>query len=366
MVRARRLGTPAPRAREAAATTESNDIAYYKIHPAIGIARVGNSPNEFFIGPEIPGVFDPPSGGYKDAGDLNKGVPPRVKRQAARFRIFAYNAAGQVVQEITEADAEITWTVHLANKKAEWDRFNGRAGEDLPIGQRQPRTAWRNRDIRGTSEADDQEARRVLIIDPGPRSLTGPGQVADFTGGTFFDIPVPLGEIRTDAAGRLLVLGGSGHSGTSEPGRRITSYANNDRWYDDVSDGPVTAKVRLREGQEIQDVRPAWVVVAPPDFAPGVANVVTLYDVVYEVAVTQGYSPPATFVHPTHRSDTAPTSAERLGASQDRVQARACGTGEGQLCSQLERACQQFTRASTSAATGFRAFAQSSGYQRRR
>ena len=24
----------------------------YKIHPAIGIARVGNSPDEFFIGPE--------------------------------------------------------------------------------------------------------------------------------------------------------------------------------------------------------------------------------------------------------------------------------------------------------------------------
>jgi hypothetical protein len=292
MARARRLTRPAPQASEAAATTESKTIAYCKIHPAIGIARVGNSPNEFFIGPEIPGVFDPPSGGYKDAGDLNKGVPPRVKRQAARFRIFAYNTAGQVVQEITEADAEITWTVHLANKKAEWDRFDGRAGEDLPIGRRQPRTAWRNRDIRGTSEADDREARRVLIIDPGSRSLTGPGQVAEFTGGAFFDIPVPLGEIRTDAAGRLLVLGGSGHSGTSEPGRRITTYANNDRWYDDVSDGPVTAKVRLREGQEIQDVRAAWVVVAPPDFAPGVANIVTLYDAVYEVAVTLGYPPP--------------------------------------------------------------------------
>ena len=26
----------------------------YKIHPAIGVARVGNSPTEFFIGPESP------------------------------------------------------------------------------------------------------------------------------------------------------------------------------------------------------------------------------------------------------------------------------------------------------------------------
>ena len=29
----------------------------YKIHPAIGIARVGNGhPDQFFIGPEIPGL----------------------------------------------------------------------------------------------------------------------------------------------------------------------------------------------------------------------------------------------------------------------------------------------------------------------
>jgi hypothetical protein len=27
-----------------------------RIHPAIGIARVGRSPEGFFIGPEIPGV----------------------------------------------------------------------------------------------------------------------------------------------------------------------------------------------------------------------------------------------------------------------------------------------------------------------
>ena len=29
-------------------------ITHIKIHPAIGVARVGNSPDEFFIGPERP------------------------------------------------------------------------------------------------------------------------------------------------------------------------------------------------------------------------------------------------------------------------------------------------------------------------
>ena len=27
----------------------------YKIHPAIGVARVGNHPDAFFVGPEAPG-----------------------------------------------------------------------------------------------------------------------------------------------------------------------------------------------------------------------------------------------------------------------------------------------------------------------
>ena len=58
----------------------------FKIHPAIGIARMGNAPpDSFFIGPEVPG-FGPASLGtpptYKSNG--------QVKPQAARFRIWEY------------------------------------------------------------------------------------------------------------------------------------------------------------------------------------------------------------------------------------------------------------------------------------
>jgi L-lysine epsilon oxidase-like protein len=67
-------------------------ITRCKIHPAIGIARVGDSPDKDFIGPERPGRHDPPEGGhYKDAAG-------RIKRQAARFRIFAYDEDGEVVR----------------------------------------------------------------------------------------------------------------------------------------------------------------------------------------------------------------------------------------------------------------------------
>ena len=82
----------------------------YKIHPGIGIARVGNSPGEFCIGQERIGARPDPAGGFKDARC-------RVKLQAARFRIYAHHDDG-TFEEITDAEADITWTVHLVNKKA--------------------------------------------------------------------------------------------------------------------------------------------------------------------------------------------------------------------------------------------------------
>lgn len=275
-------------------------IAYCKIHPAIGIARVGNSPLDYFVGPEIPGLINAPSGGFKDGGEAADGVPPRVKKQAARFRVFAYDAGDQVIGELTSETADITWTVHLVNSKAEGDRFAGTTGEDLPIGQRRERAFWRNTDV---------EDRSSLIIDPGPRSLSAPKQSATFTGGEFRGIEVLLGEIRTDEGGRLIVLGGSGRSGSSNPSQPITNYANNELWYDDVSDGPVAAVVTLKSGQTVR-TEPAWVIVSPPDFAPHTENIVTLYDVALDTALNHNIgSLPDPRTMPSFTSDVAPIFA---------------------------------------------------------
>ena len=89
-----------------------NEITQFYIYPAIGIARVGNSPDQFFIGPEAPEQTYPKGFKFKD----EKG---QVKRQAARFRIYGLNKKGEVVKEITEdKETKITWAVHLANRKA--------------------------------------------------------------------------------------------------------------------------------------------------------------------------------------------------------------------------------------------------------
>jgi hypothetical protein len=103
----------------------------YHIHPGIGIARVGDSLDDYFIGPEAPGV--PPSLNKPDESALAspkyKARQGKIKRQGARFRIYEYteDSAGVVtkVSEITSAEAQIEWEVHLANRKAAAPKFLG-------------------------------------------------------------------------------------------------------------------------------------------------------------------------------------------------------------------------------------------------
>lgn len=238
------------------------------IHPGIGVARLGNSPDGWFVGPELPYGVGGPEGGYRD--ELGA-----IKRQGARFRIYGYDVDGQVVGEITADEAAIAWTVHVANRKAAWYNF------DVAL------------DIPGTGPAHRRNAafsggdRGQLVIDPGPHTISGrdaSGAAYRLDGGSFLNKPVPLGDLRTDERGRLIVLGGRGVAASAFAHSSLYTYANNDGWYDDTSDGPVTAEVRL-DGRDIP-VDPAWVIVAPPPFAPEVISLPTLYDVVEDASKT--------------------------------------------------------------------------------
>jgi hypothetical protein len=241
----------------------------YEVHPTIGIARVGPSP-EHFVGPE-PGRDRPPS--YRDAGG-------RLLRQAARFRVFRCDrdGDGRLVDtaEVRPHDGRVRWTVHVLNAKGAASRF--------PPPNNLPPPQW---PVRNPAVSDRSE----LVIDPGPRVLEGPGATAVLDGGSFLRRPVGLGELATDDGQALLVLGGAGLAQSVTPdGRRapITHFANNDFWCDDVADGPVAADVTLDSG-EVVHARPGWVVVGPPDFAPPVFNFVTLYDIAFQAAVDRGW-----------------------------------------------------------------------------
>ena len=246
----------------------SEAVVKAAIFPPLGVARVGNSPEHYFAS-ELPGRAAVAPGGYKDAQG-------RIKKQAVRFRIYGLNDEGRVVRELTAADAEIEWRVHVANRKAAWYQFTNAldlTGLGVPAAPR------------NGSVSD----RAQLVIDPGPRTISGKdasGPQYRLTGGTFFGTEVPLGELRTDAEGRLIFLGGDGHS-ASRDGKPAVTFANNDGWHDDVSDGPVRATVKYR-GRTLE-AAPAMVAVTPPNFGQGLFGVVTLYDVVLDLFLHNGW-----------------------------------------------------------------------------
>lgn len=244
----------------------------HAIYPSIGIARLGDSQTEYFVGPEIPGrpgVELDGAGGerpvqkYKHQGPIDL----LVKRQAARFRVFEDREDGTPPQPVQlPAGARIEWTVHLVNKKSATVR--GNAPKHVPT--------------RPQLVANPQG----LVIDPGPRTISG-SQVSGihFDTGKYRGRTVPLGELRTDPAQNLLVLGGSGFS-SSPINSPFNNFYNNPGWHDDASDGPVTARVVDGDGAVlIAEIEPAWVIVAPPDFAPDIQGFVTLFDIVRQVGV---------------------------------------------------------------------------------
>ena len=234
----------------------------FRVHPAIGIARVGNS-DEYYIAPEtmagLPGSSPGmPTGGLPiKAGTESEPITSAdlrdrygaLKRQAARFRVYRYSAdearsyptgAGTEVRIGSEVDGktvvDVIWTVHLANKKANSYVLN----DDLGIHVYEPAHAS-ELELRNAGEGPDPDnpARiKRLVIEPGPRAIRGTdtepvlfdkGTLASFCGPrgeietipwypkSFPDFSFPkmytpvgtidsIGELQTEDDGRLLVL----------------------------------------------------------------------------------------------------------------------------------------------------------------
>ncbi|HYF44631.1 MAG TPA: LodA/GoxA family CTQ-dependent oxidase, partial [Acidimicrobiales bacterium] len=256
----------------------TTEIVRAAIHPAIGIARMGNSKDEFYVGPEVTEPLPVPPGFMHDGAGA-------LKRQAALFRVYGYDASGNVVRELTAGNADVRWTVHVANRKAAW--YDWAIALDIPdaAGTAVPR---RNPTVTG-------DARAGLAIDAGPRTIGGPRQSGDqyAFNGAFQGTPVYLGELRTDDAGRLIFLGGCGVSASPTgapifPKEKKYPFINADGWYDDASDGPVTVEVSVG-GRPVPVDAPAWVVTAPPNYAPEAVGIRTLYDLLEDLYVQNGW-----------------------------------------------------------------------------
>jgi hypothetical protein len=290
----------------------------YRIHPAVGIARVGNARRSdasdfFFIGPETPELSANIEKGIQREFKTSDG---RIKAQAARFRIFEYekqadgkfNPIGEVTTSDKTRTVKISWTVHLANRKASFCAFHGQTGADdtRKVGgkvepfffstsyQDQGKFTARNLKVKTLAER-----KRTLELDGTAKTINGGdiATVAQFSIDHTLKMPkangetklkiTTLGELRSDADGRLLVIGGMGQSDFDPVlgSETIGDFANNDGWFDDMSDGPVEAELTI--GGVKQRVSGAWILVGPPDFAPAIQSYRTMYDTLIDVIVRE-------------------------------------------------------------------------------
>ncbi|MFL9898024.1 LodA/GoxA family CTQ-dependent oxidase [Paraburkholderia fungorum] len=249
-----------------------------QIFPAIGIARIGNSP-EWYLGPELPFPAEPGT----PPGDTYKDAACRIKKQAQRFRLWGSFSDG-TGRELTLADGDITWTVHLVNAKPSLN-----------------------------SEG---------IIDGGVQTLDGAGATATFTG-SFAAVQIPLGDAETDGEGRLIVRGGYGKSENPTDPSSQPNFPTTPGWYDDVSDGPITAQIKFG-GTTFTAVNGAWVICPPPRYAPTSYSITTLYDTLRQLAITQGQLPAPG--QPSFANDVYPILKRALDMRF--VTAFAFGTGD--------------------------------------
>ena len=315
------------------------DLIQFRVHPGVGMARIGQSTDWYFLGPEIPrflqeqypflrhrrppGAVSLPADALLHPENTAVGTQPDAGRyrdtanqlmpQAARFRVFAYFYSPGVgepykVMEITSADADIEWQVELANVKAV-KKVNGNLQVD-------PNTP-------GVFTLRTKDASPPIKCQ---KSTSLPNLAYLMLEKDSNDVP----------NGRLHVIGNEGDAfGPQFSEFPPTSLFLRD-WSDPAADGSVMATVELKPDftARFADFRylaygqkdpvalpndrrvlalPAWVVVNMPDYVPDMGHFVSLWDLALAQASKFVVDKKAMPVDGQHHLAVAPTEVHSYG-----------------------------------------------------
>ena len=302
--------------------------ARFRIYPSIGIARLGNGPAEkehVIFSPEIPwaNIFETDNEYLMPDG--------KIKKQAQRFYIYECDSSGKPVRQIDPADYDIRWSAEVANKKPFWYDFNNsldlsivsrnrnvspdfaknKTAPGIPAVQRNPNVL--NMDQR---LPHGYNYRKELVNNP-PAVSVDEKNTRETIGGQFPNagrrgesllakslgtepVQVSLGTIEYDE-GTLIFYAADGVSASLNPSDLNTDFADNSNWYDDICDGRITASITSRSTgvtHNLDDAwSAAWVATAPPDYAPQIQPISTMYDMI-SGAGSDKYVPEFSLVFP--------------------------------------------------------------------
>jgi hypothetical protein len=201
-----------------------SDVVVFKIHPAIGVARVSDNDDHY--------VFGQGPDAYKSNG--------LMKRQAVQFRVFAYGdnhtGLGELTPELmTKLGISAVWSAKVANRKIARLEGTPLNGTNFVI----------------SAEASSDDANGGQLV----------GSLPAFAEGE----KIPLGQIT--ATGLFIPPKGSVFRKTT--GLNVPPFpALSKTVADTTGDGSIN--VKLTQGAQQLTVLPACILVAPQDFSPDV------------------------------------------------------------------------------------------------
>lgn len=211
-----------------------NNVAFLKIHPAIGVARLANNDDyyEFFDYEAKRKAGQAQALEYMSVQDGKHWM----KRQAVQFKIFAYTDGGQELGELTaeimdRLGLQASWTASIANRK------NHNWNPNTPA-------------VEAQATAEGEENKRLEGANPW--RAADKVWLGNITGEGLF-IPPKGGAYRKTANTKIPPY--------------IEGYNQDKDVLDTTSDGSISVNL---EGPSDLSVVPACVVVAPQDHSPDV------------------------------------------------------------------------------------------------
>ncbi len=283
-------------------------IPKFRIYPSIGVARLGNGPaikEQVIFSPEIPwaNLYSTEENYLTEEG--------KIKKQAQRFYIYECDEQGIPVKPVDPKDYSIEWSAEVANKKPFWYDFNNSLDLSIEAENRNlspdfaknkiaPGIAavQRNPNVlnMGIRMPGGYDYRKELVNHPEKVTVNEENPIQDINGAFPFEKHdksllaaslntsanvVGLGRVEYDN-GTLIFYGADGKSAALNPSDLNTDFADNSNWYDDICDGRITATITLKTDgtkYELNDsLSAAWVTSAPPDYAPQIQPISTMYD----------------------------------------------------------------------------------------